>query len=81
MNENNYYLNDLAIRLLICFLQKHIKHTSDIKNYHFDLPQFIIDVTKAVNELLVHLNCSQHLQWTADFVCRGRSSVDRDIKK
>ena len=70
MNENNYYLNDLAIRLLICFLQNH-----------FDLPQFIIDVTKAVNELLVHLNCSQHLQWTADFVCRGRSTVDRDIKK
>ena len=81
MKENNCYLNDLAIRLLVWFLKRRIKHAKDIKNYCFDLPQFIIDATQAVNERLVQLGCSQHLQWTADFVCRGRSTVDRDIKK
>ena len=81
MKDNNYYLNDWAIRLLVWFLRNRIKHAEDIKNYYFDLPQFVIDATKAVNERLVELGCSQHLKWTADFVCRGRSTVDRDIKK
>ena len=81
MKENNYYLNDLALRLLVLFLKTKIKRAADIKKYYFDLPQFVIDATKAVNERLVELGCSQHLKWTADFVCRGRSTVDRDIKK
>lgn len=81
MNENNPYLNDLAIRLLVWFLKRRIKRPDDIKQYSFDLPQFMIDAAKAVNERLVELGCSQHLQWTADFICRGRSTVDRDIKK
>ena len=38
MKDNNYYLNDLAIRLLVWFLRNRIKHAEDIKNYYFDLP-------------------------------------------
>ena len=83
MNEhkNNYLLNEVALFMIIRFLRKVIKKAEDIQNYYFDLPQFEIDLCRAVNELLVELNCPKHLSWTAKFTCRGRSTVDRNIKK
>lgn len=49
--------------------------------YYFDLPQFEIDLCKAIDDFLVNLQCPQHLSQTARFVCRGRSTVDRNAKK
>ena len=78
---NNHFLNEVAIFLIMRFLRKVIKHAEDLTDYYFDLPQFEIDLCKAINELLVELNSPSHLYLTARFTCRGRSTVDRNIKK
>lgn len=75
------YLNEVANYLLRHFLQKYIKKAEDIQKYHFDTVQFLIDACVIVNEHLVHLGCSKRLKWTGDFLCRGRSTVDRNTKK
>ena len=80
-NKGNHFLNEVAIFLIMRFLRQVIKHPEDLQDYYFDLPQFEIDLCKAVNELLVDLNCPTHLSWTARFTCRGRSTVDRNTKK
>ena len=77
----NYLLNEVAIAIIMRYLRRVITKAEQIKLYRFDLPQFEIDLCKAINELLVELNCSQHLAWTAEFTCRGRSTVDRNTKK
>ena len=83
MNEHkdNHFLNEVAIYLIMKFLRRVIKRAEDIQKYYFDLPQFEIDLCRAVNELLVELNCKKHLAWTGNFTCRGRSTVDRNTKK
>jgi hypothetical protein len=78
---NNHFLNEVAIFLIMRFLRRVIRCPQDLQNYYFDLPQFEIDLCKAINELLVELNCPFHLSLTARFTCRGRSTVDRNIKK
>lgn len=77
----NYLLNEIVIYYLMRFLRRVIKDACQIKLYRFDLPQFEIDLCKEVNNLLVELNCPKHLSWTAEFTCRGRSTIDRNIKK
>lgn len=84
MKENNRMLNEIAVRIIIRFLRRQIllaKSVGIILNYHFDLPQFEIDLCTKVDELLVEFNCPTHLSWTARFTCRGRSTVDRNTKK
>ena len=80
MKQHNYLLNEVAIFIIMRFLRKVVKRAEDIQKYNFDLPQFGIDLCREVNNLLVELNCSKHLKWTADFTCRGRSTVDRNTK-
>ena len=80
MKEHNYLLNEVAIYLIMKFLRKVVKKAEDIQKYHFDLPQFEIDLCTAVDAFLAELNCSKHLSWTAKFTCRGRSTVDRNKK-
>ena len=85
MNERkNFFLNEVAIHLIIRFLKRLIQTKEDLyrfNDYYFDLPQFEIDLCKAINEFLVDLNCPSHLSWTARFTCRGRSTIDRNAKK
>ena len=81
MNKHNYLLNEVAIYLIMRFLRRVVKHTEDIRKYHFDLPQFEIDLCREVNNLLVELNCPTHFKWTADFTCRGRTTAYRNTKK
>ena len=79
--EKEFMLNEVAIYLTIRFLKRRIKKAEDILKYRFDLPQFEIDLCKAIDNLLSQLNCSKHLAWTGIFTCRGRSTVDRNTKK
>ena len=79
--NDNYFLNEVAIYLIMKFLRRVIKHAEDLENYYFDLPQFEIDLCTAVNAFLVDLNCTKHLALTGKFTCRGRSTVDRNTKK
>ena len=79
--KENHFLNEVAIFLIMNYLRRVIKSPNDIQMYYFDLPQFEIDLCKAVNELLVELNCKNRLSLTAKFTCRGRSTIDRNTKK
>ena len=84
MNEHNYFLNDIAIYLIMKFLRKIIRSKKDLylfQKYHFDLPQFEIDLCKAIDSFLAELECTQHYSWTARFTCRGRTTAYRNTKK
>ena len=86
MNEhkNNHFLNEVAIYLIIKFLKSIIRKPEDLevfRLYYFDLPQFEIDLCKAIDDFLVNLQCQQHLSQTARFVCRERTTVYRNTKK
>lgn len=75
------YLNEVANYLLRRFLKKYIRKAEDIRKYHFDTVQFLMDACVIVNEHLVMLGCSKRLKWAGDFLCRGRSTIDRYTKK
>ena len=84
MNEHNYFLNEVAIHLIIKFLRRTIRTKEDLaifQKYYFDLPQFEIDLCRAIDGFLVELGCSQHYSWTARFTCRGRTTAYRNTKK
>ena len=84
VHKQTYFLNEVAIALIMRFLHRHIRSKNDLNKFnecYFDLPQFEIDLCKAIDDFLVRYGCTKHLAWTANFTCRGRSTVDRNIKK
>lgn len=83
-HKNNHFLNEVAIYLIIKFLKSIIRKPEDLevfRLYYFDLPQFEIDLCKAIDDFLVELQCAQHLSKAARFVCRGRTTTYRNTQK
>ena len=80
-NRVCHVLNDEMIQKLKDLLDSYVSNVDDLDNVHFDLVQFEIDVCKVVYDFIVKLGCKAVLFKTHSFLNRGRSTIDRNIKK
>ena len=80
-NRVCHVLNDEMIQKLKDLLDSYVYNVDDLDNVHFDLVQFEIDVCKVVYDFIVKLGCKAVLSKTHSFLNRGRSTIDRNIKK